>query len=402
MDEIRVAGFRFAGEIVGIKKGSKQERPDVGVILAERPAVAAGVFTRNRLRAAPVDLSERRLRRGLCQGVVVNAGNANACTGRQGESDAKEMAALLALGVEPALDPKLVCVASTGVIGEPLPMELLREGVPRAGRSANEAGFARFARAILTTDKGPKVALRQLELDGRTITLAGCAKGAGMIAPNMATTLAFVLTDAACDRDWLDQVVRTETDATLNGVTVDGDTSTNDSLFVRASGAAGGKAVKKDGKRGRAFAAALREVLGELAFLLVRDGEGATKVVEILIEGARSEREAQRAARRVAESPLVKTAIHGADPNWGRVMCALGNAGVELRVDKIELDIGEVPVVRGGVGVMDGEREIAAHEVMAQPRYRIRAHLHAGRASATMLTCDFTKEYIDINASYRS
>ena len=183
MDEVRIAGFRFAGEIVGVKRGSKRDRPDVGVILADQPAVAAGVFTQNKLRAAPVDLSVRRLRRGLCQGLVVNAGNANACTGAQGEADAKEMAALLALGLEPAIDPKLVCVASTGVIGEPLPMELLREGIPRVGRAVSADGFSRFARAILTTDKGPKVAVREVQLEGRTVRLAGCAKGAGMIAP---------------------------------------------------------------------------------------------------------------------------------------------------------------------------------------------------------------------------
>ncbi|MCC6996459.1 MAG: bifunctional glutamate N-acetyltransferase/amino-acid acetyltransferase ArgJ [Deltaproteobacteria bacterium] len=404
MDEVRIAGFRFAGEIVGVKRGSKRDRPDVGVILADQPAVAAGVFTQNKLRAAPVDLSVRRLRRGLCQGLVVNAGNANACTGAQGEADAKEMAALLALGLEPAIDPKLVCVASTGVIGEPLPMELLREGIPRVGRAVSADGFSRFARAILTTDKGPKVAVREVQLDGRTVRLAGCAKGAGMIAPKMATatTLAFVTTDATVEAAWLSDAVRAAADRTFNAVTVDGDTSTNDSLFVLASGAAGGKPLKKDGKRGRVFAEALREVCGELATMLVRDGEGATKVVEVIVEGARTVREAERAARRIAESPLVKTAIHGADPNWGRILCAVGNAGIELRADKLELDIGDVPVVRGGVGVREAETEVAAHAVMKQATYQLRVRLHVGRACASMMTCDFTKEYITINADYRS
>ena len=400
MDALRVAGFRFAGEIVGIKQGSKKDRPDLGVILAEAPAVAAGVFTQNRLRAAPVELSAKRLRRGACQAIVVNSGNANACTGAQGVADAKEMAELAASA--DGIDPRLVCVASTGVIGEPLPMDKLREGVPHAVRAADAAGWDRFTRAILTTDKGPKVAMRVVQIDDTAVSILGCCKGAGMIAPNMATTLAFVVTDAALEPVWLDEILRDAADATFNRVTVDGDTSTNDSLFVLASGAAGGKPLKKSGRRGGIFEAGLREVLMELATALVRDGEGATRVVEVRVEGAASQGDARRVARRIADSPLVKTAVHGANPNWGRILCAVGNAGAAVEPDQIDLDIGDVPVVRAGVGVRADDTEARAHAVMLGTSYELRVDLHCGRAAAAVVMCDLTAEYVRINADYRS
>jgi glutamate N-acetyltransferase/amino-acid N-acetyltransferase len=234
------------------------------------------------------------------------------------------------------------------------------------------------------------------------VTVAGCAKGAGMIAPQMATTLAFVATDAGADRAWLREVLREEADATFNSITVDGDTSTNDSLFLFASGAAGAPVVREDERGGHKLRAAIHEVLLALATMIVRDGEGATKVVKIVAAGAASEREARAVARQIANSPLVKTAIGGADPNWGRILAAAGNAGVALDPDRLDVDIGDVPVARGGAGVMDSAAEARAHAVMTLPAYEIRVRLHAGRAEAACWTCDLTHEYVTINADYRS
>jgi len=279
----------------------------------------------------------------------------------------------------------------------PLPMERVRTGILRAVSGLSPDGFDGFSRAILTPDKGPKVTVAQ----GGGFTVAGCAKGAGMIAPNMATTLGFVVTDAPARGAWLRRVLRAEAELTFNRVTVDGDTSTNDSLFLLASGAAAGAHVDDD-RRGELLRGAIHEVLDALATALVRDGEGATKVVEILVTGAPSERAALQVARTIADSPLVKTAIGGADPNWGRVLAAAGRAGVAIDPQRIDLDIGDVPMVRRGIGVVTAESEAAAHAIMSQASYRMRVELHAGRAEAAVKTCDLTHEYVSINADYRS
>jgi glutamate N-acetyltransferase / amino-acid N-acetyltransferase len=396
-----VRGFRFAGVAAGVKANG---RPDLGILAAERPVAAAAVFTQNRLRAAPVILSEQRLRKGHCRAVVVNSGNANACTGSQGRKDAEAMArrCAAALGAE---DEAEVAVASTGVIGLPLPMAAVARGIDAAAArlAEGEAAFTEFATAILTTDKAPKVHAARARLGAVEVKVAGCAKGAGMIAPNLATTLAFVVTDAAADRVYLRKLLREESDATFNTVLVDGDTSTNDSLFLLASGAAGqARPVREDDRDGKKLRAAVREVLEALATMLVRDGEGAKRVVKIVVSGAESDRAARAVARRIAVSPLVKTAITGADPNWGRILCAVGNAGVAVDPEAIDVRLGDVLVVKNGVGVLDGDGEARAHEVMSRASYEIRVDLGAGRASAHATTCDLTHEYIDINASYRS
>jgi glutamate N-acetyltransferase/amino-acid N-acetyltransferase len=397
---VKVPGFRFAGVAAGIKKAGA-DRLDVGLLVADAPAVVAGVFTRNRVKAAPVLVSQERVRRGRARGVIVNAGNANACTGPQGRKDAQAMTRLTALAIEGARAEDL-CVASTGVIGQPLPMERVSHGIAAAGAALSADGFERFAQAILTTDKGPKTATRRLSIGRRPVTLAGCTKGAGMIAPNMATTLTFVATDASVAPAHLRKLLRAEADNTFNTVLVDGDTSTNDSLFVFASGASGAPTVRSDAEGGDKLRGALRDLLMELAEKLVADGEGATKVVTFAVSGARSAAAARLVARRIAASPLVKTAVHGADPNWGRIVCAVGNAGVAIDPDKIEVDIGDVPIVRRGVGIMPPEIEARAHAVMQRERYTVKVRLGAGRASASATTCDLTAEYVAINADYRS
>ncbi|MBK9033694.1 MAG: bifunctional glutamate N-acetyltransferase/amino-acid acetyltransferase ArgJ [Myxococcales bacterium] len=390
-----VTGFRFAGVAAGIKnKGGK----DVGLIAADAPAACAAVFTGNRVKAAPVLLSAAHLRagKGRVRGVVVNSGNANACTGKDGAAHARTMAATAATAIGGRVGD--VLVASTGVIGQPLPIERVRAGIAAAGAALAPDGFADFAAAILTTDRGPKTARREVTIGRSRVTLVGCTKGAGMIAPNMATTLTFVATDAALPPAALARATRGAVASTYNAISVDGDTSTNDMLAVLASGTAGAPLT---GAAATKFAAALTELLADLATQLMRDGEGVHHVVTIDVRGAASERAVVAVARRIATSPLVKTAIAGGDPNWGRVLCAIGNAGVPIDPTRLGLRIGPVEVVRRGAAVR-GYDEAAAAAVMQAPSYTLTIDLGAGRGRAHMLACDLSHEYVSINADYRS
>ena len=388
-----IPGFRFAAVNAGIKK----RKLDMGLIVADVPAVAAGVFTRNQFRAAPVVLSEERLRRGSCQVVVVNSGCANACTGRNGSRDARRMAALAAEALR--VPEKLVCVASTGVIGRPMPMDRVQAAMPALAQGLDPQRLEDFSRAILTTDRGPKSASGKLRLAGTPIRVAGVAKGAGMIAPHMATMLGFVMTDAACEPAYLRRVLEQAAAETFNAISVDGDTSTNDSVYLLASGRAGNTVLRADDRAGRRFRALVVDVMRELALAIVGDGEGATRVVEVAVRGPT--RDVSRAvARQIAESPLVKTAIYGADPNWGRIVCAVGNTGVAFDPRRVAVDIGPVAVVRRGVGVVGAEKRAA--EVMRRSRYRIFVDLGAGTAEASIYTCDLTHEYVRINAAYHT
>jgi len=392
---VKVAGFRFAGVAAGVKKkGGK----DVGLIACDAPVAAAAVFTGNRVKAAPVLLSAAHLRasRGRLRGVVVNSGNANACTGPAGAADARTMAAAGAAAIGGKPGEQLV--ASTGVIGQRLPIDRVTAGIAAAGAALSADGFADFADAILTTDRGPKVASRTVKLGRTAVTLVGCTKGAGMIAPNMATTLSFVCTDAAIAPALLARATRAAVGPTYNSLIVDGDTSTNDTLAVLASGAAGPALT---GRAVAGFTAALTELLADLATQLIKDGEGVHHVVTIDVRGAASERAAAAVARRIATSPLVKTAIAGGDPNWGRVLCAIGNAGVAIDPARLGLAIGGVEVVKRGA-VAPGYDEAAAAAVMQTPAYTITADLGGGKARARVLACDLSHEYVSINADYRS
>ncbi|HLU65952.1 MAG TPA: bifunctional glutamate N-acetyltransferase/amino-acid acetyltransferase ArgJ [Kofleriaceae bacterium] len=383
-----VRGFRFAGVAAGVKeKGGL----DLGLMVADRPCPTAAVFTRNRVAAAPVLLSRAALRRsgGLAQACVVNSGNANALTGPRGARDARRMnqKAAEALGVAAGH----VLVASTGVIGVPLPIERIERGIEAAARRAAPERFRDLARAILTTDRSAKLA----EGKAGGARLLGCTKGAGMIAPNMATTLTFVATDAGLPPGPLAAALRAACAGTFNAIAVDGDTSTNDMILVMASGA---------GPRppARAFEDALTALLDDLARQLMRGGEGVHHVVAIEVRGAASDAAARRIARAIAVSPLVKTAIAGADPNVGRILAAAGNAGVPLRADRLTLDLDGVAIVRGGVAVDDPRREARARAVMRRREYAIRLGLGAGRGSARYLACDLSHDYVRINADYRT
>jgi len=395
--EYRCPGFRFAGARGGIKKKAGL---DLGLIACDAAASAAAVFTGNRVKAAPVLLSQRALRatRGRSRGIVVNSGNANACTGPRGAADARRMQAAAAAAIGCAAAE--VLVASTGVIGEPLPMDRVEAGIDLAAAQLSEDGFGGFAQAILTTDRAPKIAHREVRVGGRqgqTITLLGCTKGAGMIMPNMATTLTFVVTDANLAPAGLGRATRAAVEPTYNAIAVDGDTSTNDMLAVLAAGR--GRALA--GKDAREFEAALTDLLDDLARQLMTDGEGVHHVVTIEVKGAASERAARTVARRVAISPLVKTAIAGGDPNWGRILCAVGNAGVPLRTERLAVWLDDAPICARGAIAPDHD-EARAAAVMRQPRYTITIDLGSGRAAARYLACDLSHEYVSINADYRS
>jgi glutamate N-acetyltransferase/amino-acid N-acetyltransferase len=389
-----ISGFRFAGVRGGIKK---KPGLDLALLAADARTSAAAVFTGNRVKAAPVLLSQKALRasRGRIRGIVVNSGNANACTGPRGAADARAMQAAAARAI--GCEPEAVLVASTGVIGEPLPMDRVSEGIALAAAALDPAGFPGFAEAILTTDRGPKTARRAVRIGAREVQLLGCTKGAGMIAPNMATTLSFVVTDAAVAPAALDRATRAAVTPTFNAIAVDGDTSTNDMLAVLASG----KGKPLAGKELAAFTSALTDLLDDLARQLMRDGEGVHHVVTVQVRGAASARAAAAVARRIATSPLVKTAIAGGDPNWGRILCAAGNAGVPLRPDRVSVQLDDVPICVGGA-VAPGFDEARAAAVMKLPAYTIAVDLGAGDAAARYLACDLSHEYVTINADYRT
>ncbi len=389
-------GFRYAARAAGIKKAG---RLDLALIVADRPAVCAGTFTSNRVVAAPVVLSRERIASGCCQAVLVNSGNANACTGAQGLADARRCTALAAgaLGIA----EELVAVCSTGVIGVPLPMARFEEQIAPLAAELSAEGAEAVSRAIMTTDAFAKTATRKVTIGGRECRLAGLAKGAGMIHPDMATMLAFVMTDASLDAALAGELLRRAVSRTFNRITVDRDTSTNDTVLLLASGAAGAPDLAADQTGCAAFAAALEEVLQELAKMIVRDGEGATRLVRIQVDGARSEADALTVARSVATSALVKTAFFGADANWGRIIAAAGYAGVELDQEKIAIRFDDVPIVANGLG-LGAAQEALATAVLKQPEYTVTVDLGLGSGSAWYYTSDLGYEYVRINADYRS
>ncbi|MDQ7843765.1 MAG: bifunctional glutamate N-acetyltransferase/amino-acid acetyltransferase ArgJ [Armatimonadota bacterium] len=384
-------GFRAAGIHCGIKAGRK----DLALIVSETLASAAGMFTTNAVKAAPVLVSQEKIQSGVAQAVIVNSGNANACTGPRGEADAREMTRLTAEAL--GIAEEFVLVASTGIIGVPLPMDAIRSGIPRLA-SALSADGRDAAEAILTTDAFVKTSAVQLRLGERVVTIGGMAKGAGMIHPRMATMLAFLTTDAALSPPLLRQALRQAVDRSFNVISVDGDTSTNDSVFLLANGQAGGAPLTADDAAFDRFTEALTVVAADLARLIVKDGEGATKLITVTVRGARSPADARRVLSAVMTSPLVKTAIYGGEPNWGRILAAAGRSGAALIPERVEMAIAGIPVVSGGQG-LPGALAPAA-EAMAQPEYEIVLDLHLGSGEATGWTCDLNERYVKINAGY--
>ncbi len=387
-------GFTFAGIASGLKKNGQK---DLGLIVCERPATVAGVFTRNQVKAAPVLLDIDRITSGVCQAVIVNSGNANCCTGEQGLRDAFSMGRWAAEELD--IPEEHVLVASTGVIGEPLAVDRIQQAVPDLVTALDAAHISDFAEAIMTTDTVPKMVSQEGHLDGVSFTVTGIAKGAGMIRPDMATLLCFVMTDVAAEPALLKEMLVTATNRTLNRITIDGDTSTNDTGLLLANGLCGA-AVKGDAAK-KVFQDTLDAVLLSLGKQLVQDGEGATKLVEIIVQGTTSDSEARQIADTVAHSNLVKTALFGEDANWGRILGAVGRAGVPVETERMDVFFGDVWLVRKGVGCgKNAERE--ATRVLKTPEFAIRIDLNAGRGKASVLTCDLSVDYVKINADYRS
>ena len=391
-----VPGILAAGISAGIKKTAV---PDLALIVSESDAVIAGVLTRNKVAAAPILLARQRLRGGRARAILANSGNANACTGRPGMADAREMAALAAGLLGCSADQ--VFVGSTGVIGQPLPMDRIRAGIPRLVSQLSREGGPEAARAIMTTDTTIKMAAAAESIAGRRITLGGIAKGSGMIHPDMATMLAYLVTDAHISRAMLQRALRMAMVQSFNRIPLDGDTSTNDMVLCLANGLAGNQSFSTTGSDGRGFQELLNTVCQDLAKMIARDGEGATKFVELRVTGARTETDALRVANTVATSSLVKTAWFGQDSNWGRIMAAIGRAGVTIRENRIAISYGDIPVVRRGIGLGQAA-EVQANVVLRQREFTLTVHLGQGRAAATVWTSDLTLDYVKINASYRS
>jgi glutamate N-acetyltransferase / amino-acid N-acetyltransferase len=387
-----VKGFRFAGVAAGLRK--EPGRKDLGVIVADGPVAAAGVFTTNRVKAAPVVVTQERIRRGRLQAVAANSGSANCFTGKAGIKLAQNSCA--ALAAEIGCGTELVVPCSTGVIGHLYDLEKYRAGIRDAVAALSPDALEDFARAIMTTDTHPKMASARLKLGGVEVTVAGCAKGAGMIEPKMATMLAFVVTDAAMATAELKRTLGRALPASFNAITIDGDMSTNDTLLLMASGAAGGRTLS--GRELAAFGEAVTALSSALARELVRDGEGATKLVTIEVRGARSAADADRIARQIANSPLVKTAFFGCDPNFGRIVMAAGKAGVAMDLERLEVRMAGIRIASHGALHTEALAEAAAK--MKQPEFGLTIDLKLGKARASIMTCDFSYDYVKINAEY--
>lgn len=386
-------GFRAAGVHAGIKR----DTPDVALLVSEAPAAAAGTFTTNRVQAASVRLCRQRLRVPAARAVVVNSGNANACTGPRGDRDAERMSALAGELLGLAADDVLVC--STGTIGVPLPMDAVERGIRAAAEALSQTGGADAARAIMTTDTAPKQVAAELRVDGAPVRIGGMAKGAGMIEPNMATMLAFLVTDAAVDPAGLQACLSGAVEQSFNRITIDGDRSTNDTVLFMANGLAGNSTLGGDHPDWPAFCAAVRELARDLAFQIVRDGEGATKFVTVRVEGSRCAADAERVARAIANSLLVKTSWYGCDPNWGRVIDAVGYSGADVDPDSVTIRYDEVCAARNGVACEDASlRDLEA--VLARPRFVLCVDLGLGEGRAEVYTCDCSEEYVRINSAY--
>jgi glutamate N-acetyltransferase/amino-acid N-acetyltransferase len=388
------AGFMAAGGVCGVRDAGRR---DLGLLFSELPCETAAVFTRNALKGAPLVVTREAVETGGVRAVVANSGNANAATGERGIEDARTMQALAAeaLGIEASE----VAVASTGVIGVHLPVDRISSGISAASGELGEGGEG-FAESILTTDTCAKEAAVRVEIGGRTITVGGAAKGSGMIHPNMGTMLAFLATDAAVEKDCLKETLSRVTDRTFNRVTVDGDTSPSDMALLMANGAAGNEPLTFDSPDYSIFAEAVVDVGETLAREIARDGEGATRLVEVAVEGAANEESAAALAKNVVGSNLVKTAVFGEDANWGRVLTAMGYSGEAFDPDRVELWFGPIEVFSGGEPVPHEEAE--ANATLAAGEVKITVRLSEGDASATAWGCDLSYEYVRINGSYRT
>lgn len=394
--DFKVSGFLFSGVSAGIKKSGSR---DLGLIYSEIPAQVAGLFTKNLVKAAPVQLDMKRIRGGTCQAVMINSGNANACTGSQGLRDAQKVCSKIAKGLK--IDEGLVLICSTGVIGVPLPVRKIEQGIPELVETLSPESWMKTVQAIMTTDTFPKVEVATCRIKGKRVKLCGMVKGAGMICPHLATMLSFLVTDANIKTPLLRWMLHQAAEKSFNRITVDGETSTNDTVLLLANGRADHSPLYRRDREAEVFLSMLSEVCQKLAKSVVKDGEGATKFVEIMVQGARNEEDARKAAYAIAHSPLVKTAFFGEDANWGRILSALGHSGVKINPDRIDLFFDKVPIVRRGIGA-GGQWEEKAGQVLKKKSFKVIVDLHQGKDHFSVFTTDLSIDYVKINGSYRS
>lgn len=393
-NNIMVKGFKASSLACGLKKNNS---PDIALIYSEKEAVCAGVFTTNRVKAAPVLLSMKNIENGRARAVIVNAGSANACTGEQGIDNAHKTARMTAENLGISSDE--VLVASTGVIGAQLDITKIEKAVPQLVQNLDVSGLKGVAEAIMTTDSFPKISNFAGTLNNVPYNITGIAKGAGMIMPDMATMLCFIFTDINIELSELQKALAYSVERSFNRITVDGDTSTNDTVFILANGESGNEIP--DGDSLAEFQKGFEKVMTELATMIVKDGEGATSVIYISVKGAVSSKDALVAARTIANSSLVKTAFYGHDPNWGRIMAALGRSGIKMKEEMIDIWIDDVKIVENGLGLGNEHEEMAA-ERMKNPEFSLTVELHQGDFFDRVTTCDLTHEYVSINADYRT
>ncbi len=391
-----VRGFSFSTVEAAIKKPG---RKDLGLIFSTVPATASAVFTTSSVKAAPVLVSREHIANGTAQALIVNSGNANACTGEPGIAVAQETARLVALAL--GIESTAVQVCSTGVIGVQMPFERIQASIPKLVEGLSTGALADVADAIMTTDTFAKMETMRGEAGGVDYSVAGIAKGAGMIMPNMATMLSFIITDAAVEQNFLQQTFRRAVDASFNAITVDGDMSTNDTCLIMANGMAGNPIIGEGSAEGYAFSVTLNAVLLSLAKQIVKDGEGATKFVEIRVTGASNDADAKRAALAIGNSSLVKTAFFGQDANWGRIFAAVGYSGAEVDQTRLSLSFDDVCMARNGIFAGD-DAEARGTAVLRQKEFTVSVDLGIGSGTATIYTSDLTHEYVSINADYRS
>jgi len=387
-------GFHAGATYARIKQA--EDSLDLGILFSEVPCTVAGLFTTSRIKSAPVKLNQEKLKRDRSQAVVANSGCANAYTGEQGITDAKSMAALAANGL--GISPEDVMVASTGVTGQLLPMEKIKAGISRIVLS-NDSGHE-LARAIMTTDTVPKETAVSVNAGGISFTIGGVAKGSGMIHPDLATMFCFLTTDAAVESDFLKSALRKAVDISLNMISIDRDTSPSDTVLLLANGKAGNELIMAGSEQADAFQQTLNQVCIYFAKVLARDGEGATRLIEATVSGAANDTEAKAAAKAVISSILVKTAVHGGDPNWGRIIMAVGQSGIEVNESNINLSIGDIPLLKSGKPLSFDEKRAAA--ILNQDEVPVTVNLNLGTGTATAWGCDLSEEYVTINSQYRT
>lgn len=391
---IKIQGFYANGISSGIKKSGKK---DLGMIFSRKPANCTAVFTRNIVKGAPVLIGMERIRKGLCQAILVNSGVANTYTGQEGIKNALETTRHLSMELN--IEENLIIPSSTGIIGGKLPVDKIKKGIPRLVAGLSEDKFGDFSESIMTTDRFPKLAQRKLRIGNCSVTIAAIAKGAGMIAPDMATMLCFIMTDAEIRKNAMKKALTSSVDQSYNRTIIDGDTSTNDSVFLMSNGMANNRIISPKSRDHEKFTEALTDLNTELAEMMVRDGEGSTKLVKIIVRGAKTDSEARKVARTVGTSLLVKTAFYGEDPNWGRLIAAAGRAGVKFDPEKLEMYFDRIKVIKDG---KQFRNESVYCEIFKKDNFTITLDLKNGDSDSFVLTSDLTLDYVKLNSHYRT